>query len=106
MALRLATPVAATTPLGCGTRHQVQCIGAWYGRACKSAILRSSRAWIFMKTHSDSYDIHISWRFSPSRFFMTFGPILLGAVAQHKTAVPVEMVSCCPIQNTRTTSIG
>jgi len=29
-----------------------------------------------MKDHPDSYDIHISGRFSPSRFFMTFGPIL------------------------------
>src|ERR1019366_8023684 len=76
MALRLATPLVATTPLGRGTRHQVQCIGASCGRACRSAIPRSSRAWIFMKAHSDSYDIHISGRFGPSRFFMTFGPIL------------------------------
>src|ERR1019366_1055499 len=76
MALRPETPAAATTPLGCGTRHQVPCIGASCGRACRSAILRSSRAWIFMKGHSDSYDIHISGRFGPSRFFMTFGPIL------------------------------
>ena len=76
MALRPATPVAATTPLGCGTRHQVQCIRTSSGCACKSANLRSSRARIFMKGHSDSYDIHISGRLGPSRFFMTFGPIL------------------------------
>src|SRR5450759_4347093 len=75
MALRPATPVAATTPLGCGTRHSGQCIRTSSGCACKSANLRSSRARIFMKGHSDSYDIHISGRFGPSRFFMTFGPI-------------------------------
>jgi hypothetical protein len=57
-----------------------------------------------MKAHSDSYDIRISGRFGPTRFFMTFGPIL--RLRSLRPLVPVEMASCCPIQNTKTVSTG
>ena len=46
-------------------------------RRNREPALRKSRAWwLFMKAHFDSYDIPISAHFRPSRFFMTFGPIL------------------------------
>ena len=67
------------------------------------ALRKSRTRWLFMKAHSDSYNIPISTHFRPSRFFMTFDPIL-----RLRPLRPLffEMMSCCPIRNTQTVSTG
>ena len=64
-------------------------------------IPRMSR--LFMKVRSDSYDFRISRHFGPSRFFMTFGPIL--RMRSHETVVSVRL-PCCSTLKTRIVWIG
>ena len=77
MALRPATPAAATAPQMRtaipGPVHSERGVAALADAQIFGARAPSG---LFMTFHSDFYAIHISRRFRPSRFFMTFDPIL------------------------------